>query len=169
MMALTQKENLMAMASINGIMEKFMRENGSMDLRMVPAFGEAQRETPTLGNGKMEKLTVMEFIPGLMATDMKVNSRNALNMDKGSKNLPMGISIEVFIKMESLTVMDNTFGVMEALIKVILKRDSEMVKVFGESQVIPTQILMKAHLSMRKRKVMVCLPGPTKANIWVIS
>jgi len=121
---------------------------------VVPEFGEELRETHTSVNGKTEKQTDMESIPGSMATDMKGNSSNVSNMDKEYKNSLMAMSTEELMKMVSLTVMASTSGVTEASTKVTLKMDSETGKEPGRNQATQVQTTMKENLLIRRNKVM---------------
>ncbi len=63
-----------------------------------------------LVSGNSERQTDTEFIPGLMATDFRASSRNVLNMDKDSKDLPMAISTRAFMPTENLQDLDSIIG-----------------------------------------------------------
>jgi hypothetical protein len=117
----------------------------------------------------MERQTDMEFTHGSMETDMKANLSNVLNMAKGYKNLLMEIPTEEPTRMANPMVMASIFGVMEALTRVTLSRDSEMERVFGENQTNPTLILMKENSLTKKNKGMVTLLGPMAANTLELS
>ena len=66
----------MVMESMNGKMDKFIRVNGLMELKVDPVSGEVQREIHTLESGKTVRQMGTEYIHGLTETDMKENSRS---------------------------------------------------------------------------------------------
>lgn len=140
-----KKESRMAMESMSGKMERFIKGNGLMGLRMDLVFGGVPKATHILENGETEKLTVTGFTPGSMAIDMKVNSNNALSMVKDYKNLLMETLTKVHTRMENLTGMGNIFGAMAVIIRESSKMDLEVEKDFGKNQINPTQILTKAN------------------------
>ena len=65
------------MADINGIMDRCMRVNGLMVLNMDQVSGEGPKVIPILVSGVREELMDMEYILGLMETDMRVNLKIA--------------------------------------------------------------------------------------------
>lgn len=67
--------NLKDVVDMNGRMEKFIKVNGKMGLNMDQEYGEDQKVTLILENGKREKHKVMEFILGPMEIDIKDNLR----------------------------------------------------------------------------------------------
>ncbi len=58
-----------------GPMERFMKVNGLMGLRMDQEFGKATKKIAIWANGKKGSLMVMEYMYGSMEINMKVNSR----------------------------------------------------------------------------------------------
>lgn len=64
-------ERLMEKEFIIGLMERFMMENGGMELKKVMECGEAFLVIRILDNGRIVKLMDMEYINGKMETDMK--------------------------------------------------------------------------------------------------
>jgi hypothetical protein len=70
-------ESLKDMEHILGKMVKLMKVNGLMAWKVGLEFGEDQLVTPTLANGKMDKLTDMVFIHGSMVIDIKGNLKIA--------------------------------------------------------------------------------------------
>jgi len=77
---------------------------------MVQACGKELKAIRMLVNGNLGKQMDMELILGLTETDTKVNSTNALNTDKGCKNLQMAIYIKEHTLMGNLLDMENTIG-----------------------------------------------------------
>ena len=71
------KESLKVVADINGIMDRCTRVSGLMVLNMDQESGEAPKVIPILVSGVREELMDMEYILGLMETDMKVNLKIA--------------------------------------------------------------------------------------------
>ena len=59
-----------------------MKANGSMVSSMVLECGEDIEEIPIKVNGSSVNLRAMVYILGLMAINMKDNSKNASNMEK---------------------------------------------------------------------------------------
>lgn len=136
----------MVMVNMNGKMDKFIRDNGLMDLKVDLACGEGQKETPTLVNGKTVKPMDMESIHGLMETDMRVNLSNVSNMVKEFKNLQTVMFTGDFTKVVSHMAMENIYGVMEAHTKVNLEKVFGMEKDYGKSQMNLKLIHMKESL-----------------------
>jgi hypothetical protein len=122
MMAHISKENPMVTENMNGKMVKFIKANGLTDSKVGLASGEAQRETPTLANGKTARLTATEYTLGSTATDIRVNSSSVSNMEKEYKSLQMVILIAVLTKTVSLMDMESTFGVTVAHTRVSSKK-----------------------------------------------
>ena len=75
-------ENLREQELIFGQMGKGTMANGSMDSNMDLGCGEVTKETAIKENGNLENLKAMEYTLFQMETLMKVNSRNALNMER---------------------------------------------------------------------------------------
>ena len=65
------------MADINGIMDRCTRVSGLMVLNMDQESGEAPKVIPILVSGVREELMDMEYIHGLMETEMRVNLKIA--------------------------------------------------------------------------------------------
>ncbi len=74
--------NRRATAYSNGLMERFIRGNGSMDRSMGRVCGLETEEIRILGSGNLGWRTAMEFIRGLMEISMRDSLSHALNMDK---------------------------------------------------------------------------------------
>lgn len=70
-------ENLKDVEDINGQTDKFIKDNGKMALNMDLVFGEVLKAILILDNGNKGRLTDMVFIHGIMAIDMKENSKIA--------------------------------------------------------------------------------------------
>lgn len=113
---------------------------------MDQEYGEDLKVIHTLVNGRTKKHKVMEFIHGLMETDMKDNSSNVLNMGKAYKNLQMVTNTKDTTKMVNLMGKGNIFGMMEAFIRVNLSKDFDVVREHGEDPPILVLILIKANL-----------------------
>jgi hypothetical protein len=79
-------------------------------------FGEVQMVILTLVNGKKVKLTVMEFIYGLMEIVMKENGKLVFDMVMGQIFLQMVISTLDNTELVIRTVTVNINGLMEILI-----------------------------------------------------
>jgi hypothetical protein len=67
----------MAREFTNGRLEKFMMENGAVAVKKVTEYGKEKTVTPTLENGKTQKLTVMVYTHGHRGINTKANGRNA--------------------------------------------------------------------------------------------
>jgi len=136
-----------------------------MGLKVDREYGEDLKVIHILVNGKMVKHKDMEFIHGLMETDMKDNLNNVLNMDKEYKNLQMVICTKDTTRMVSLMGKENISGTMVALTKVTLCKDFVLVREHGENPTILVLILIRVNSLTKKNKVMECLYGQMEANI----
>ena len=97
-----------------GPMVKFMMASGSLESRKAMGCGEVFMGTPILESGRIAKLMGMVCTTGRMAIGTKVSGNSASNMAKELTYLEMETHTLVSTKMESLTVMGNTDGLMEA-------------------------------------------------------
>lgn len=93
----------------------------------------------------MEKHKGTESIHGSMEIVIKDSLKNVSNMEKEYKNLLTVIYIKDTIKMANLMVKEITFGTMEAHIRVILSKDYDVVKGYGENQTMQVLIHMKVN------------------------
>ena len=165
------RENLKAMGSTTGIMERAMKENGQMEWKMGQEYGEVPKAIPTLANGKMERLLDMVCIHGSMVIGTKANSWIVWSMDKGYRSLLMETTIKVCMKVENLQVMVNITGQWEASLKAIFRMDWEMAMVCGK-EVLEIQTNTKDNIRKIRRKDMEFFHGRmeifTKEISWTI-
>lgn len=127
---------------------------------MVLVYGEAQRETPTLGNGIRGGPKAMVCIPGLMATATRENFATVSSTARVSNASQMAILIRGTTKMESPQVMANIFGPVAVFSKEISKLVLEMGKEYGK-RALEEAISIKENGSMIKSKAMEYLHGLT--------
>jgi len=62
-------------AYFNGVMEKFMMDNGKEEKRMEVVCGRDKMGNRILDNGKMVKFKVLEFLSCKMVQDTRANSK----------------------------------------------------------------------------------------------
>jgi hypothetical protein len=106
----------------------------------------------------MAKQMVMECIPGLMGTGIRENLKIVLSMEKECKNLQMVIHIKATMLWENHKDLVNTFGQLEAILRVIFKMGLETVKEFGNDRQ-EIVINIKDNIKMIKNKDMAFLHG----------
>jgi hypothetical protein len=156
---------------MHGLMERSIRVNGSMDSKMVQAFGGVLKEIPTLVSGKTVRQTGMEFILGLMVIVIKANSRTVLSMARAYRNLVMVIAIKEITRTESHTDMDSIIGAQEATLKETSRMDYEKVKDCGK-KVLAIAIDTKVSIRMTRKKARAFSHGQmgmfTKVNMQMI-
>ena len=106
----------------------------------------------------MAKQMVMECIPGLMGTGIRENLKIVLSMEKECKNLQMVIHIKATMLWENHKDLVNTFGQLEAILRVIFKMGLETVKEFGKDRQ-EIVINIKDNIKMIKKKDMAFSHG----------
>jgi hypothetical protein len=87
------------------------------------ACGRVPRGTVMWASGEWAKLTVMEFILGLMEIAMRVISNNVSNMGRELKSLQMAIYTKGSTKEESLMAMASIIGQTDAISKELSRTD----------------------------------------------
>lgn len=121
--------------------------------------GKVLKVIHILVNGNLIKLTVMEYIHGLMVIDMKESLNSVLNMGKAWKGLIMAIFIKVCIQQVNQMDLDNITGQMAAILKVHSKMVYVMVRVYGKNHLVNILINIKDNILMIKNMDMVYLHG----------
>jgi hypothetical protein len=131
-------------------------------------YGEIEKETSLLANGKIIRLMDMEYISLVRAT-IKVNYkfskdsfRSLLNMGKVCSNSRMEMYTKDFTRMESLMVMGNIIGRTVLYTKEIFLQDFEKEKGFGRMQKV---ITMKVSSKTIKRMAMEYFCGKMETNM----
>jgi len=87
----------------NGVMEKFMMDNGKEEKRMEVVCGRDKMGNRILDNGKMVKFKVLEFLSCKMVQDTRANSKIHWNMDWVQRD-----SIMVKLTLEVIKKTDQT-------------------------------------------------------------
>lgn len=87
------KAKHMETAYINGVMEKYMMENGKMGSRMEMGCGKGSMEIAILANGKTLEQMDMAFMSGVMVIDTKASGKADSNMATALTSLQTAMSM----------------------------------------------------------------------------
>lgn len=133
LMAPSTKDNLdrvlkMAKEPFNGIMVKFIKDNGLMVKNMEAVCGKALKEKVIQVNGKMVQYKGLEFISQKMEIDMKDNSKIHKNKVQAPRDTLTVKHMLGSIEKIDQTAKDNIFGQMEITTKGNLSIIYDMVK-----------------------------------------
>ena len=107
---ITTQESHTARVFTRGLTEKCTMVSGSAGLSRATAFGRAWKASLTLDNGRITKLKVLAFIPGLTATSMRESGRATCGTAVARTSSPTEIATLGNMSSENPKVLDSIDG-----------------------------------------------------------
>lgn len=152
----SKMEKPMDLGHINGLMERNMKVNGSMEFDRVKEYGKEPIIIYMLVIGNKIEQKDLVLILGLMEINMMGNGFNLKNKEKVLIYLPMVIPIMDNMIKEFQMEQEFMYGQMEVYMKDSLKMDLSMEKEFGKKlKIINKQLNIKEIILWIKNKDMV--------------
>ena len=149
-----------------------MTESGKEVFDKVMESGKTKEVIVILENGEMGKPLDMGYSHGIMEINMRESGIVTLSMGKEQISLSMETITRVNIKMESLKGMECILGLMDVIMKEILKQDLSMEKEDGrkwQNDQVDLQMNIQESIKEIKNVVMENLNGQQEIFTKVIT